>query len=139
MDVRRSGRWAQLLPLSHAALAQVGAVVAELQQLREAFRVLRGRPVCGVQHRRRGVMPEPVRRSMEMWTGCLAGALEEQEFRHLLDQAGFIDAAIETTRVYTAEDARDFLTQDLQQLAEQADGRFASVFVRATKPAPAQP
>lgn len=110
------------------------------QVLREAFRVLRpgGRfavsDIVG-----RGEMPEPVRRSMEMWTGCLAGALEGQEFLNLLDQAGFIDVAIETTRVYTAQDARDFLTQDLQQLAEQADGRFASVFVRAKKPSTAQP
>jgi arsenite methyltransferase len=109
------------------------------QVLREAFRVLRpGGRFAVSDIVVRGEMPEPVRRSMEMWAGCLSGALEQQEFLHLLGQAGFTDASIETTRVYTAQDARDFLTEDLKdrQLAEQADGKFASVFVRATKPVP---
>jgi arsenite methyltransferase len=107
------------------------------QVLREAFRVLRpGGRFAVSDIVLRGDMPEPVRQSMQMWAGCLAGALEEQEFHHLLDQAGFIDTTIETTRVYTAQDTHDFLTEELkdQQLAEQADGKFASVFVRATKP-----
>ncbi len=110
------------------------------QVLHEAYRVLRpGGRFAVSDIVVRGQMPEPVRQSMQMWTGCLAGALEEQEFLHLLDRAGFIDATIETTRVYTAQDARDFLTEELkdQQLADQADGKFASVFVRATKPDPA--
>ena len=112
------------------------------QVLREAFRVLRpGGRFAVSDIVVLGQMPEAVRRSMEMWAGCLAGALEQQEFLRLLDQAGFIDAAIETTRVYTAHDARAFLSEDVRdpQLAEQADGLFASAFVRATKPSPAQP
>jgi ubiquinone/menaquinone biosynthesis C-methylase UbiE len=106
--------------------------------LREAFRVLRpGGRFAVSDIVVRGEMPAPVRQSMQMWAGCLAGALAEDEFLRLLEEAGFIDAAVETTRVYTAQDASDFLTEDLQDqaLAEQADGMFASVFVRATKPA----
>lgn len=110
------------------------------QVLREAFRVLRpGGRFAVSDIVVRGEMPEPVRASMQLWAGCLAGALAEQEFLSLLDQAGFLDATIETTRIYTAADARDFLTENLadQGLADQADGKFASVFVRATKPGPA--
>lgn len=107
------------------------------QVLREAFRVLRpGGRFAVSDIVVRGEMPEAVRRSMEMWTGCLAGALEEEEFLRLLTDAGFTNATIEPTRVYTAEDARAFLADnDLDDaLADQADGKFASVFVRATRP-----
>ena len=110
------------------------------QVLREAYRVLRpGGRFAVSDIVVRGEMPEAVRRSMQMWAGCLAGALEQQEFLDLLDEAGFIGASIETTRVYSADDAREFLTEEYkdQQLAEQAEGKFASVFVRATKPNPA--
>jgi ubiquinone/menaquinone biosynthesis C-methylase UbiE len=73
------------------------------QVLHEAYRVLRpGGRFAVSDIVVRGEMPDPVRQSMQMRAGCVAGALEEQEFLHLLDEAGFIDATIETTRVYTA-------------------------------------
>jgi hypothetical protein len=73
---------------------------------------------------------------MEAWAGCLAGALEEQEFLSLLAQAGFVDASVEPTRVYTADDARSVLNEDVAALAtaDLADGAFASAFIRARKP-----
>jgi SAM-dependent methyltransferase len=108
------------------------------QVLREAFRVLRpgGRfAVSDVVVR--GDVPDELRRSMELWTGCIAGALEEREYLQKLAAAGFVDAGVEPTRIYYADDAREFLKEkniDLSSVAEQVDGKFMSAFVRARKP-----
>ncbi len=86
----------------------------------------------------RGRPPDAVRQSMELWIGCVAGALEEQEFLGLLREVGFENPSIEPTRIYKAEDAAAFLAGtglDVQQLAEEIDGRFMGAFIRATKPA----
>lgn len=107
--------------------------------LREAFRVLKpgGRfAVSDVVVR--GEVPPAIRQSMELWIGCVAGALGDADYLARLAAAGFADASIEVTRVYTADDAREFLAgqgAELQQLAQQVDGRFVSAFVRARKPA----
>lgn len=89
----------------------------------------------------RGEVPEAIRRDIALWTGCVAGALSDREYLEKLARAGFVDAAIELTRVYRAEDARDFLAAPqgagLQQLAQEVDGKFASGFIRAIKPAAA--
>jgi len=85
----------------------------------------------------RGEVPDEVRRNVELWIGCLAGALEESEFLALLRDAGFEEESIEPTRIYRVEDARDFLEQaglDLGAMAHQIDGRFMAAFVRARKP-----
>lgn len=106
--------------------------------LREAFRVLKpgGRfAVSDVVVR--GEVPEAVRRSMELWVGCVAGALEESEFKRLLAETGFVDGDIEPTRVYALEDARVFLEGaglDPDAVAAEVDGRFMGAFVRARKP-----
>ena len=106
--------------------------------LREAFRVLKpgGRfAVSDVVVR--GEMPEAIRRNMDLWIGCVAGALRDADYLAKLQAAGFEDAAIEVTRVYSAEDAKEFLagqSEHLQQLAREVDGRFVSGFVRARKP-----
>jgi len=106
--------------------------------LREAFRVLKpgGRfAVSDVVVR--GEVPAEMRRSMELWVGCVAGALEEGEFRRLLTEVGFEDVEIEPTRVYRAEDARAFLEgagMDADAIAPEVDGRFMGAFVRARKP-----
>lgn len=106
--------------------------------LREAFRVLRpgGRfAVSDVVVR--GEVPPEVRRSMELWVGCVAGALEEQQFLDLLHEVGFEQASIEPTRVYSVEDARTFLDAaglDAGRVAADIEGKFASAFVRAIKP-----
>jgi arsenite methyltransferase len=107
--------------------------------LKEAFRVLKpgGRfAVSDVVVR--GEVPVEIRRNMELWIGCVAGALEESEFRRLLVDAGFEDVEIEPTRVYDVEDARAFLAGsgvDVDAMAPQIEGRFVSAFVRARKPA----
>jgi len=107
--------------------------------LKEAFRVLSpgGRfAVSDVVVRGEG--PADVRKSIELWIGCIAGALEESEFRALLLEVGFTDAEIEPTRIYEVEDARAFLESagmDADELAPQIEGRFMSAFVRAVKPA----
>jgi ubiquinone/menaquinone biosynthesis C-methylase UbiE len=110
------------------------------QVLREAFRVLKpgGRfAVSDVVIR--GGMPPVVRRSMELWVGCVAGALEEGEFRTLLGEVGFESVEIEPTRIYRFEDARAFLAgvegEDLEVLAREVSGCVMGAFVRATKPA----
>lgn len=85
----------------------------------------------------RGDVPAAVRRNMEMWIGCVAGALEEQEFLKLLRTAGFENPSIEPTRFYGAEDAKAFLSGsglDAESFASEIDGKFFSGFVRATKP-----
>ncbi len=106
--------------------------------LREAYRVLRpgGRfAVSDVVVR--GAVPPDVRRSVELWVGCVAGALQESEYRTLLEEAGFQDVSIEPWRVYDVNDAREFLTSaglDVDAVAPQVEGKFASAFVRARKP-----
>jgi len=110
--------------------------------LREAFRVLRpGGRFAVSDVIVRGALPEPVRRSMAMWTGCVAGALEESEFLGLLREVGFSDPSIEVTRAYTRADAEALLMGTGIDLAVAADveGKIISGFVRATKPgAPAK-
>jgi SAM-dependent methyltransferase len=112
------------------------------QVLREAFRVLKpgGRfAVSDVVVR--GDVPDAVRRNMELWVGCVAGALAEQEYRALLADAGFEDVDVEVTRVYAADDAAAFLEGsglDAAEFAREIDGKFVSAFVRATKPVAAK-
>jgi SAM-dependent methyltransferase len=110
--------------------------------LREAFRVLKpGGRVAVSDVVVRGEMPADVRRSMELWTGCVAGALEESEYAARLRAAGFEDVDVEAWRVYSVEDARGFLEGtglDVDRIAPEVDGRVASAFIRARKPA-AQP
>src|SRR5437016_2894104 len=107
--------------------------------LSEAFRVLKpgGRfAVSDVVVR--GDVPDPVKRNMELWIGCVAGALEEQAFLRLLREVGFTKPSIEPTRIYKAGDAAAFLSGsglEPQDFASQIDGKFMSAFVRATKPA----
>ncbi len=107
--------------------------------LREAFRVLKpgGRfAVSDVVVR--GDVPADLRRSMELWVGCIAGALEEREYLAKLSAAGFEHVEVDPWRVYKVEDARTFLTEsgvDVERVAPQVDGKFASAFIRATKPA----
>jgi SAM-dependent methyltransferase len=105
--------------------------------LAEAFRVLRpGGRFAVSDVIVRGDMPAEVRKSMELWVGCVAGALEEQEFLNLLTEVGFESPSIEPTRIYKAEDATTFLTGaglDAAHVAE-IDGKFMAGFVRATKP-----
>jgi SAM-dependent methyltransferase len=106
--------------------------------LAEAFRVLRpgGRfAVSDVVVR--GEVPDAIRRSVELWIGCVAGALEEREYSEKLAKAGFEAIDLEPTRVYRAEDARQFLAGaglDVDAIAPQVDGKFISAFVRARKP-----
>ncbi|HEX5855627.1 MAG TPA: arsenite S-adenosylmethyltransferase, partial [Thermoanaerobaculia bacterium] len=86
----------------------------------------------------RGEVPADVRKNVELWIGCLAGALEEKEFEAKLKKAGFGDVSITPTRIYTIEDARDFLSAagiDADAMGPLVDGKFMSAFVRATKPA----
>jgi arsenite methyltransferase len=107
--------------------------------LREAFRVLKpgGRfAVSDVVVL--GEVPAEVRRNMELWVGCIAGALGADEFRIKLTNAGFGDVNVEPWRVYRVDDAREFLTGsgiDVDAMAPKVEGKFASAFVRATKPA----
>src|SRR5580693_4608536 len=106
--------------------------------LGEAFRVLKpgGRfAISDVVVR--GEVPAEIRRSMELWVGCIAGALEENEYREKLARAGFESIEIETTRVYKVEEAREFLAAaglDPETVGPQIDGKFISAFVRAVKP-----
>jgi SAM-dependent methyltransferase len=106
--------------------------------LREAFRVLKpgGRfAVSDVVVR--GKVPEEVRKSMLLWVGCVAGALEEQDYKAKLAKAGFAGISIEPTRVYSVEDSRHFLVAagiDVDALASQIEGKFMSGFIRAEKP-----
>jgi SAM-dependent methyltransferase len=107
--------------------------------LQEAFRVLKpgGRfAVSDVVVR--GRMPDEVRKSMLLWVGCVAGALEENDYGAKLAQAGFSKISIEPTRIYSIEDARHFLNEagvDVDAIAPLVEGRFMSAFIRATKPA----
>ncbi|HTM32183.1 MAG TPA: arsenite methyltransferase, partial [Vicinamibacterales bacterium] len=108
--------------------------------LAEAFRVLKpgGRFAVSDVVVRGHDIPDSVRRSMELWVGCIAGALEEADYRARLANAGFEQIDLEPTRIYRAADARQFLEEsglDGADLAAQVDGRFMSAFVRASKPA----
>jgi arsenite methyltransferase len=107
--------------------------------LREAFRVLKpgGRFAVSDVVTRGEMLPE-IRRSVLAWVGCIAGALEENEYRSKLAAAGFEQIELEPTRVYRVEDAREFLAGqgiDVDAIAAQVDGKFLSAFVRAVKPA----
>jgi N-acetylglutamate synthase-like GNAT family acetyltransferase/SAM-dependent methyltransferase len=111
--------------------------------LREAFRVLRpGGRFAVSDIVARGPVPAVIRRSMELWTGCVAGALEVSEYERLLQDAGFEDIGLESTRVYRAEDA-EFLLDEAGVAApasmDEYDGAFMSAFVRARKPAAGTP
>ena len=107
--------------------------------VREAFRVLKPAGKFAVSDVVvRGEVPDDVRRSLELWVGCIAGALKDTEFAEKLKDAGFTDVSVEPWRVYHIEDARAFLTGagvDVDRLAPEVDGTFASAFIRATKPA----
>jgi arsenite methyltransferase len=111
--------------------------------LQEAFRVLKpgGRfAVSDVVVR--GEVPEAIRKSMELWVGCIAGALTETDYRNKLAAAGFTDVEIEVTRIYGVEEAASFLAGqglDVEALAREVDGKIVSAFIRAVKPAPAGP
>lgn len=104
----------------------------------EAFRVLKpGGRFAVSDIVSRGDIPPAMRRSMELWVGCVAGALEEGDFREKLVEAGFDDVSLEPTRVYRAEDARAFLEEagmDVEAAAREVDGKFMAAFVRARKP-----
>ena len=106
----------------------------------EAFRVLKpgGRFAVSDVVVRGADLPEAVRRNMELWVGCIAGALEESEYRRKLTRAGFEAVDLEPTRIYRAADARQFLEEaglEAEGVAEQIDGKFMSAFVQARKPA----
>ncbi|WP_310569679.1 arsenic resistance N-acetyltransferase ArsN2 [Gemmatimonas sp.] len=109
--------------------------------LAEAFRVLKpGGRFAVSDVVTRGAMPDDVRRNMELWVGCVAGALEESEFHALLTEAGFTHTDIEPTRIYKPEDAVQFLTESGLDTANVAamEGKIMAAFVRATKPAAAR-
>jgi ubiquinone/menaquinone biosynthesis C-methylase UbiE len=106
--------------------------------LREAFRVLKpgGRFAVSDVVTRGAMLPE-IRECVLLWVGCIAGALEEDEYRARLNTVGFKDISVEPTRIYRAEDARAFLAGqglDVDTIASQIDGKFMSAFIRATKP-----
>src|SRR5580693_5641408 len=106
--------------------------------LREAFRVLRpgGRFAVSDVVTRGEMLPE-IRKNVLLWVGCIAGALEENEYRAKLNLAGFEQIDLEPTRIYRLEDAREFLSGeniDVDAIAPQVDGKIMSAFVRAVKP-----
>ena len=106
--------------------------------LAEAFRVLKpgGRLAVSDVVTRGDMLPE-IRQSVMLWVGCVAGALEENEYRAKLDAAGFEGIDFEATRIYHIDDAREFLSGqgiDVDAIAPEVDGKFMSAFIRATKP-----
>jgi len=107
--------------------------------LQEAFRVLKpGGRLAVSDVVVRGDVPVAIRRNMELWIGCVAGALRDTEYADKLAAAGFEKVDIETTRIYTAEEAREFLSGhglDVDTLAKDIDEKFISAFIRAEKPA----
>jgi arsenite methyltransferase len=106
--------------------------------LAEAFRVLRrGGRFAVSDVVTRGTLPEAARASIALWTGCVAGALDEQEYVGKLAAAGFVEAAVEPTRVYSSEDVRSYLGEaglEADSMARQLDGRVMGAFIRARKP-----
>src|SRR6267154_1358582 len=106
--------------------------------LREAFRVLKpGGRLAVSDVVLRGEVPSEIRKSMELWVGCIAGALQETEYVEKLDAAGFDGIEVEPTRVYQAEEAREFLQAagfDAEKVGPQIKDKFMSAFLRATKP-----
>jgi arsenite methyltransferase len=108
------------------------------QVLREAFRVLKpGGRFAVSDVVTRGQVPEELRRDMLLWVGCIAGALDEGEYKDKLKATGFEQASIEPTRIYQVADAREFLAGkgiDVDAMAKEVDGKFMSAFIRAVKP-----
>jgi arsenite methyltransferase len=106
--------------------------------LREAFRVLKpGGRFAVSDIVTRGEIPDAIRKSVLLWAGCIAGALEENEYKHKLKAAGFENIDIESTRVYRIQEALSFLSEkgvELESLSDQVDGKFISGFIRARKP-----
>jgi arsenite methyltransferase len=106
--------------------------------LREAFRVLKpGGRFAVSDVVTRGAIPEAIRRDVLLWAGCIAGALEENDYRMRLAAVGFEAIGVEPTRIYNIEDAREFLTSkdiDVDAVAPAVEGKFMSAFVRAKKP-----
>jgi arsenite methyltransferase len=104
----------------------------------EAFRVLKpGGRLAVSDIVVRGTVPSEIRLSVELWMGCVAGALDERDYLAKLSHAGFTDIALEPTRIYRAEDAKDFLAGaglDVARIAAEVDGKFLSAFIRACKP-----
>ena len=85
----------------------------------------------------RGEIPSELRNNVLLWAGCIAGALQDTEYTKKLAHAGFEDVSIEPTRIYNAEDAREFLVSqgvNADEIANQVDGKFMSAFIRAVKP-----
>ena len=113
--------------------------VDKRKTLQEAFRVLKpgGRFAVSDIVVRGEVSPD-IRRSVELWIGCVAGALEESEFKQILANVGFVDIDIEPTRIYSLDDAKAFLGEnnaDIESIGPEMDGKFMSAFVRGQKPA----
>jgi SAM-dependent methyltransferase len=110
--------------------------------LREAFRVLKpGGRFAVSDVVTRGAIPNEIRQKVLLWVGCIAGALEENEYRSKLRAAGFEKVEVEPTRIYRVEEAREFLASarvDVDAIAQQVDEKFMSAFVRAVKPGGAQ-
>jgi arsenite methyltransferase len=107
--------------------------------LAEAFRVLKpGGRLAVSDVVTRGEIPPEIRKNVLLWVGCVAGALEEHEYKTKLTAVGFEQVGIEPTRIYRLDEARAFLSGegvDLEAIAPQVDGKFMSAFIRATKPA----
>jgi SAM-dependent methyltransferase len=107
--------------------------------LAEAFRVLKpgGRLAVSDVVTKGAMLPE-IRQNVLLWVGCVAGALEENEYRDKLAAAGFEQIEVEPTRIYRIDDAREFLSGqgiDVDAIASEVDGKFMSAFIRAVKPA----
>ena len=107
--------------------------------LREAFRVLKpGGRFAVSDVVTRGAIPSEIRQKVLLWVGCIAGALDETEYKSKLKAAGFEQVEVEPTRLYKVEDAREFLSSagiDVDGIASQVDEKFMSAFIRAVKPA----